>query len=57
VAVFGDDWQDEGMLRTFANSVAMGNAHDRLKSLARHVTRSNDQDGVAWALHHLLRLV
>lgn len=55
-AVFGDDANDAEILSGFANSVAMGNAPPAIQRLARHVTRTNDEDGVAYALTHLLRL-
>lgn len=55
-AVFGDDHNDLEMLSSFANSVAMGNAVPAVQSAAHFVTRSNNEDGVAFALRHLLHL-
>ncbi len=54
VAVFGDDTPDMGMFRTFGRSIAMGNAPEELKDAATYVTRSNDDDGVAFALRKYL---
>ncbi len=54
VAVFGDDTPDMGMFRTFGCSIAMGNAPEELKDAATYVTRSNDDDGVAFALRKYL---
>jgi hypothetical protein len=55
IAVFGDDVNDREMLSSFPHSVAMGNAPDEIKALARHVSRDNDHDGVAYAIRELLR--
>ncbi len=54
VVVFGDDMPDAGMFRTFGCSIAMGNAPEELKDAATYVTRSNDDDGVAFALRKYL---
>ncbi len=51
IVVFGDDTPDIGMLRTFEHSVAMGNASAAVKEAAKYVTASNDEDGIAHALH------
>ena len=34
--------------------VAMGNATEHLKSIADYVTKSNDEDGVAYAIENIL---
>jgi Cof subfamily protein (haloacid dehalogenase superfamily) len=52
--VFGDDMPDAGMFRTFGCSIAMGNAPKELRDTATYVTRSNDDDGVAFALRKYL---
>lgn len=57
VAVFGDDIPDLGMFRTFGCSVAMANAKDALKKIATYITRSNDDDGVAFALEEYLGII
>ena len=57
VVVFGDDTPDLGMFTTFGCSVAMGNAKVALKDVATHVTRSNDEDGVAFALKEYLSIL
>ena len=48
---FGDALNDIPMLRFASTSVAMSNAVPELQSIATHITRSNDEDGVA---HFLL---
>jgi Cof subfamily protein (haloacid dehalogenase superfamily) len=47
VLAFGDMPNDAEMLGWAGHGVAMGNAHDSIKSLANHVTLSNDDHGVA----------
>jgi len=44
---FGDDHNDIGMFNYCANGVAMGNAIDELKKVAKYVTDTNDNDGIA----------
>ncbi len=56
VVAFGDDAQDLGLFETFGRSVAMGNAIPELKERATFVTRSSEQDGVAFALREYLGL-
>ena len=47
---FGDMPNDLEMLRWADHGVAMGNAHDDVKSAADEITASNDDDGVAIVL-------
>lgn len=57
VAVFGDDVHDIEMLSGYENSVAMGNAGENVKAAAKYTTLSNDEEGVAWALEKILKVV
>jgi Cof subfamily protein (haloacid dehalogenase superfamily) len=57
VVVFGDDTPDIGMFGMFGHSIAMGNAHDSLKSAASYVTLKNDEDGVVYALINHLKIL
>jgi Cof subfamily protein (haloacid dehalogenase superfamily) len=57
VAVFGDDTPDMDMFGVFGCSVAMGNAHESLKSKAMFVTKTNDEDGVVYALENYLKIL
>ena len=50
VMVFGDDYNDLGLFRICGWPVAMGNAIEELKALAKEVTDTNDRDGVARVL-------
>lgn len=54
VAVFGDDLNDIEMLSNYKNSVAMGNAVNQVKMISCFTTKSNDNNGIAFALEHLL---
>ena len=54
IAVFGDDLNDLEMIEGFENSVAMGNAVEEIKAAARFVTKSNDEDGIAFAIEKFL---
>jgi len=54
VASFGDSHSDEVFLRSAGYGVAMGNASDEVKAVARYVTRNSWEDGVAYALERLI---
>ena len=47
---FGDQELDIPMLQTAAFGVAMDNSPEQVKEVADAVTRSNDEDGIAYAL-------
>lgn len=57
IAVFGDDMNDFEMLSGYENSVAMGNSDERIKVISNYVTKNNDDDGIAYALHDLLKII
>ncbi|WP_169738026.1 HAD family hydrolase [Mycoplasma buteonis] len=44
---FGDALNDIEMLKTVGYSVAMGNAHEKVQSIADYVTDTNENEGVA----------
>lgn len=50
IAALGDMANDLPMLARVGLPIAMGNATAAVKALARHVTLSNDEDGVAHAI-------
>ncbi|WP_196427077.1 Cof-type HAD-IIB family hydrolase [Paenibacillus woosongensis] len=54
VMVFGDDFNDLGLFHKCAFPIAMENAIIELKNCAKHITKSNDHDGVAAALEKFL---
>ncbi|MBC1983807.1 Cof-type HAD-IIB family hydrolase [Listeria booriae] len=50
----GDNFNDVSMLKMAGYSVAMGNAEAPIKKLAKYQTDSNDEHGVATAIHKML---
>lgn len=56
VMVLGDSENDYSMLSMgFGATVAMENASEKLKEVARYITRSNREDGVAYILGKMLK--
>ncbi len=55
IAAFGDAEADIPFLRLAALGIAMGNAPIEVQRQARYVTKSVDEDGVAYALDIMLR--
>lgn len=47
VIAFGDDYNDMEMIEKCGIGVAMSNAVEELKSVAKFISKSNDEDGVA----------
>lgn len=56
VYTFGDSGNDLEMIRTY-QGVAMGNAMDEVKAVAKYVTKSCKEAGVAYALKEILHLI
>jgi len=54
IAAIGDELNDAAMIRHAAIGIAMGNAVDAVRRVARHVTETNAEDGVARALERLV---
>lgn len=50
IIAFGDDFNDIEMLKICGKGIAMNNAISQVKEIANDVTKSNDEDGVAWYL-------
>lgn len=55
VLAFGDAMNDYEMIKFAGHGVAMANADDRVKAVAKHITASNDEDGVMIILRQLLK--
>ena len=52
IMAVGDSLNDESMLSLpLGASVVMENGHERLKEICSHMTKSNDEDGVAYAIY------
>ncbi|WP_318615744.1 Cof-type HAD-IIB family hydrolase [Sporosarcina sp. YIM B06819] len=56
IIAFGDEDNDLEMIDYAGVGVAMGNAIDRLKSIADEVTATNNEDGIAQVLQERLHL-
>ena len=50
---FGDYLNDYELLLSCGESYAMENAHPKLKKIAKHITASNDEDGVMKVLRQI----
>lgn len=55
IIAIGDSDNDTDMLRAVGMPVVMGNGDDAVKQLAKYVTDTNDRDGVAKAIYHLIK--
>lgn len=56
IIAFGDEDNDLEMIEYAGVGVAMGNAIDELKAVAKHVTGSNEEDGIGVFLEEYLKL-
>ncbi|MBD1380574.1 Cof-type HAD-IIB family hydrolase [Metabacillus arenae] len=56
IIAFGDEDNDYEMIEYAGVGVAMGNAINGLKSKANHITKTNEQDGIAHFLKNYLAL-
>lgn len=54
VAAIGDNLNDHTMIQAAGLGIVMGNGHSQLKDIAGEVTLTNDEDGVAAAIHRLI---
>lgn len=56
IIAFGDEDNDLDMLEYAGYGIAMGNAIDQVKNIAKEVTLSNEEDGIGIYLNELLNL-
>ena len=54
MAAFGDGFNDRSMLVYAGLGVAMGNAQEPVKEAADYIAPTNDEDGVAWVIEHMI---
>lgn len=54
ILALGDDFNDIGMLKLCGKGIAMGNAIPQVKAAADGMTKTNNEDGVAWYLENLI---
>lgn len=57
IYAFGDGGNDLSQFEVATQSIAMANAPEEIKGKATIVTKSNDEDGVAYAVTDILKLV
>lgn len=57
VCAMGDGMNDIPMLEQAGFSVVMDNSSDRIKKLGNYVTKSNDEDGVAYFIENYLAML
>ncbi len=56
VMVLGDSLNDYSMMcMDFGATIAMANADEEIKAVAKYITRSNEEDGVAYAVEEMMR--
>ena len=53
ICVFGDEMNDYEMIRD-CYGIAMGNGNEKVKEIAKFVTLSNDEDGIAYYLNNYI---
>ena len=54
IITIGDNVNDKKMLENAGMGVAMGNSSPEIQKIAKYVTKSNGEDGVAYALKDLI---
>ena len=54
VMILGDSFNDYSMFEVFQETVAMKNAIPEVKAIAKYITDTNDNLGVAKAIYHVL---
>ncbi|MGC8750877.1 Cof-type HAD-IIB family hydrolase [Hydrotalea sp.] len=55
IITIGDNFNDKEMIAMAGTGIAMGNAPDAVKAVAKYVTDTNNNDGVAKAIQHFLQ--
>ncbi len=57
VMVLGDSLNDYSMMEMdFGATIAMANADEEIKKVAKHITKSNEEDGVAYVIDEMLKM-
>lgn len=55
VMSLGDNLNDKSMLEMAGRGVAMGNADEEILNLCNYTTKTNEEDGVAYAIEEMIR--
>ena len=57
VMVLGDSLNDYSMMEMdFGATIAMANADEEIKKVAKYMTKSNQEDGVAYVIDEMLKM-
>ena len=54
VFAIGDDYNDISMIQEAGVGIAMGNSSEQVKRVSDYISKSNDEDGVAYAIAKIL---
>lgn len=54
---FGDWNNDLGMIQSVGMGIAMGNGSEEVKNSAKLITKTNNEDGIYYALHDILNVI
>ncbi len=54
ICVFGDNFNDLEMIEFAGTSVAPLNAEENIKNISTYITKSNDEDGIAYAIEEFI---
>lgn len=54
LAAFGDGHNDLSILNYVGCPIVMANAATEIKTVAKHITKSNQEDGVGYAINHII---
>lgn len=57
VIAFGDNYNDMEMLQNVGMPIAVENAVEPLKAVAKYITKSNDESGIAYAIHQYIHII
>lgn len=57
LAAFGDGQKVIPMFETVGYSVVIGNATDNVEKYSDYVTKSNNEDGVAYAIENFIKMI
>lgn len=55
VMAIGDNLNDESMIQMAGIGVAMENAAPEIKKIANFITKTNNENGVAYAIRHFCK--
>lgn len=54
IIAFGDNYNDAEMLKCVGMPIAVENAVEEIKPHAKHITKSNNESGIAYAIHNFI---